>query len=187
MRRLCLQAGVLDLEVSRPIRLPRGSLVKESGLEKALNIARTHSPLGVIVFLDADDDCPKDLAVKMRSLAGNSASDLHVEIVVVNREFEAWFLAALPSLCGKRGIPIDATFLGDPEAVRDAKATLSKLKPASQPYMPTSDQAALAASMDLALAWQRSRSFRRAVSAFGACLQSANKLHTEWPPVNWTA
>ena len=92
-----------------------------------------------------------------------------VASVFVMQEFEAWLLAGVEGLCGVeradgRGrVPADAQFDGkDVEANRDAKGRLRKIVPH---YSETLDASALAQHMNLAKAAERSRSFRRLISA----------------------
>jgi len=56
-----------QLEVMRPFRLPRGRILADAGLEKAVELgARKLAADGrtgaILVLLDADDDCPAVLA-----------------------------------------------------------------------------------------------------------------------------
>ena len=50
-------------------------------------------------------------------------------VVMAQREYEAWFLAAIESLCGQRGIVSDALYPQDPEQVRGAKGVVSRFMP----------------------------------------------------------
>jgi hypothetical protein len=80
-------------------------------------------------------------------------------VVLANREFEAWFLAAAPSLSGKRGLVEGLTLPRDAERPRDCKGWLSAHRVDGRGYKPTSDQAALAATFDLQMARKHSSSF----------------------------
>jgi hypothetical protein len=79
--------------------------------------------------------------------------------VLAVKEFEAWFLAAAPSLAGKRGLPDNLEPPADPEQIRDAKGWLQKRRTDRLAYAPTVDQPALAAVVDLAQVRARSSSF----------------------------
>lgn len=68
-------------------------------------------------------------------------------MVVANREFEAWFLAAAVSLAGKRHLPPDLQPPPDPEAVHGAKEWLERR--AAGRYRETIDQVKLTAVMSL--------------------------------------
>jgi hypothetical protein len=80
--------------------------------------------------------------------AYKARSDKRVAVVLAKREFEAWYLAAAPSLAGQHGFP--EPFLGpeDPERPRDCKGLLTHARAVGQPYKETVDQAALASSFD---------------------------------------
>jgi len=77
-------------------RVPRSQLIRPGELERVLEavtrqIGRS-SP--VLVLLDADDDCPVIVARNLLERSRASHADLRVSIVVANREYEAWFIAA---------------------------------------------------------------------------------------------
>lgn len=87
-------------------------------------------------------------------------------MVVAKCEYESWFIAAVDSLQGTRGISADAEVPEDPDSIRGAKEWLRDRM--SGPYSPTADQATFTARFDMALARRRSPSFDkmwRAVSA----------------------
>src|SRR5579859_3423474 len=90
--------------VSQPIRISRSRLVKKDELEKAVTLAamRLTGPGGVLVLVDADDDCPAELGPQM--LAWAAGGNLPVSVVLAKVEFEAWFLAAATSIAGHRGL-----------------------------------------------------------------------------------
>jgi len=92
-----------DVEVLRPHRLQRGRIVAAAqDLQKALQLARLKvagADKGIVlVLLDADDDCPADLAPAL--LEKIRQPGFEASVVVAKREFEAWFLAAARSLRG---------------------------------------------------------------------------------------
>lgn len=151
------------VEFPRPHRISRGSLVAPGGVERAIaTIAEQGGPQdSVLVLLDADDDCPVDLAARLRARIRTARSDRGSSVVVANREFEAWFLAAAPSLRGRRGLARDLKVPADPEAPRDCKGWLSRHRVDGRSYRPAADQAALAAEFDLDLARYNSPSFSK--------------------------
>lgn len=77
------------------------------------------------------------------------AGAIPVEVVLAVKEFEGWFLAALTSLRGQRGIQTDAEAPPAPESVRGAKEALRRQMAPGFAYSPPTDQPALAALMDL--------------------------------------
>ena len=141
----------LVLDIPRPIRVPRQRVVKPGELEQAVRVgARLASSGGcILVLLDADTDCPKDLAPQLLQRATEARPDQHIRVVLARTEYESWFLAAAESVAGRRDIDPSATRPDDPESIRNAKGWLSKHMPSGRSYRPTLDQAALTAIFDL--------------------------------------
>lgn len=79
--------------------------------------------------------------------------------MLANREFEAWFLAAAPSLAGQHGFPAELRWVDNPEGPRDCKGVLTKARPKGHPYKETVDQAPLASIFDMKMARQHADSF----------------------------
>ena len=115
----------------------------------------------ILIVLDADDDCPVEVGTRILAWANQARNDLPIGVVIANREYEAWFLAAAQSLQGHRGLPVDLAAPSEPESVRGAKEWLSRYMRCGQPYAPTRHQASFSAQIDLELARQNSRSFRK--------------------------
>jgi uncharacterized protein DUF4276 len=162
--------------VMRPIRRPRGRLVnKPEELERAVTLAAlTVRPRGgVFVVLDCDDDCPAELAPRLLARTADAAMGLPVAVVLPNREFEAWFLAAAESIRGKRGLPPDLQPPANPEAIRGAKAWLRD-RMSGHAYSETIDQPALTALFDLNLA--------RAAHSFDKCYRELERLINHFRP-----
>lgn len=149
--------------VPTPFRQPRAKLVLASELDKAVRFVgqKVSGAGGTLVLLDADDDCP----VALRGMLSSSPSVARgpVEIVVANREFEAWFLASISSLRGHVSVADDASWAADPDEPRDAKGRLERQMVES--YKETRHQPAFCARIDVDAALTRSRSFRRFVHA----------------------
>ena len=169
IRRIAEQVSPLDPpDVLRPIRVRRQRFVKPDEVERYVNLAaiRGDAEARILVLLDADNDCPADLGPTVLQRARAARSDRRIEVVLANREYESWFIAAADSLGGTRGISAGAEVPEDPESIRGAKAWLRSRM--SGPYSPTADQATFTARLDMALARRRSPSFDkmwRAVSA----------------------
>ena len=130
--------------------------MKAGELERAVELAarQTKTDGCILVLLDADRDCPKDLAPRLLRRATKARPDRDIRVVLAKTEYEAWFLAAADSIAGKRGIAPSATPPDDPESIGNAKGWLRKRMPRDQPYRPTLDQAALSAIFDLDAARQ---------------------------------
>ena len=186
LRRLLAEAGVFDLGVGKPIRRKRFELVRESPLRHAVQLAKLRPDCSSIVILfDSDDDCPKELAPVLEQWASDEAGETPCAVVMAHREYEAWFLASIESLRGKRGIREDAEPHPRPEVPRGAKEKLEARMRRGLSYSETADQAALTAQLDLASVYARCRSFRRMVTAFGSLMRRSGVDLEEWPPSSW--
>lgn len=153
-------APTLKPLVLPPHRVSRGQLVKEEGLQRAIEfMARKVGDGGrILVLLDADDDLPCVLGPRLLTEARNHRPDRDISVVVAKREYEAWFLAAAESLRGRRGLPDELAPPPAPEEIRDAKGWLSQRM--ADGYSETVDQPALTSLFDLTAA-RRADSFDR--------------------------
>jgi hypothetical protein len=149
IRRIAEREGRADVRVLRPYRIPRQTIVRPGEIERAVDRAARSldGPGCVLVVLDADDDRPCQLGPSLAGRAGTSRRDIPSAVVIANREKEAWYLAAVESLRGKRGIPEDVTVPPNPEGIRGAKGWLTRAMGRS--YSEVTDQPALAALFDL--------------------------------------
>ena len=161
LHRLAAEFPMVELRTPKPPwRRPRGSLVAPNGIEREVESNSWVGPSGgILVILDADDDCPAQLAPELLSRAKAARPDLRVSVILAKREFEAWFLASAQSLAGRHGFQADMTAPDDPEGVRGAKEWLSRHRPKGHPYKETVDQAALASAFDIRQARKHSPSF----------------------------
>ena len=139
------------LKALPPIRVQRNSILKNGQLEKTVELAarQSGSQGRILVLLDADDDCPKQLAEEMLDRAKAARQDRIIRVVLAKREYEAWFLAAAHSVAGRRMIAKHVEPPSEPECVRGAKEWLSGHMPRGHAYSPTSDQPALTAIFDM--------------------------------------
>jgi hypothetical protein len=159
--RIAAEVGVGKLLTPTPMRVPRGKITIAGGIEKAVSAASIRVPGdgGVLVLLDADDDCPAELGPQLLDRARAARPDKRIVVVLANREFEAWFLAAAPSLAGQHGFPAKFRRVDNPEGPRDCKGVLTKARPKGQPYKETVDQAPLASIFDMKMAREHADSF----------------------------
>jgi hypothetical protein len=164
----CLDPG-LAVHVPHPIRVPKSKLLKSGELERAVELAamRVEADGGILVILDSDDDCPAQLAPDLLARTRTARWDLPSAVVLANKEFESWFLAAAQSLQGHRGLPEDLEPPAQPEAIRGAKEWLSQ-RVGTGAYSANVDQASLTNLFDLDLA-------RRAPS-FDKCYREVIRL-----------
>jgi hypothetical protein len=188
LRQLRNEAEVYDLDVNPPIRKKRSELVKEVPMREAVRLAlRQEGCAAILILFDSDDDCPGEKGPEVQTWAQNEAGETPCAVVLAHREYEAWFLAAVESLRGNRGIRNDSVSHPAPETPRGAKVQLEQRMVAGPSYTPKADQPALTAVFDMAATHRRCRSFRRLVSAFTHLATSLGAaLPDPWPPADWT-
>lgn len=152
-----------SIAVGRPIRVRRDKFLRDANEFRrmlTLAAAKAGDEGWILVVLDADDDCPTQLAADVKARAEAIVSHRRVSIVLANREYEAWFIASCTSLQGQRGFEADCAAAPPCESVRDAKGWIALHMPGRK-YREATDQAALTAAIDLEAARTASRSFRK--------------------------
>jgi Domain of unknown function (DUF4276) len=161
-------AGVSYL---RPVRVTKSRVVRQSELERAIELVRLGiSGAGaILVILDADQDCPADLGPRLMARAVPAARGCPVSVVIAKAEYECWFLAAAASLGGKRRLVEDIRTPADPESVRGAKEWLTHHMLPGNIYSPAIDQPKLTGAMDLAAA--------RISPSFARCYREVERLY----------
>ena len=94
----------------------RGRSKLLTDFEKFIRYAEGKPGCGaILVLLDADEDCPIELATRLSIKCNLFGVVMPVAIVCAKREYEAWFLASLETIKGHHGIPVEASFSGDAE------------------------------------------------------------------------
>ena len=138
----------------RPIRVQRTRIWTDDQLERAVELAarRSGEQGRILILLDADDDCPKELAAELLARAQAARQDRIIRVVLAKREYEAWFLAAARSISGRREIAETIAPPLQPESIGGAKEWLSRRMPRGRAYSPTNDQPALTAIFDMGAA-----------------------------------
>lgn len=149
------------VQFPRPFRRPRGQLKRQHRITEAVDFVRRTltPPCAILILLDADDDCPAELGPQILAWASAAHGGVPMSVVVANREYEAWFLAAAETLRGHRGLSQDLSSPPNPEGISGAKEWLALHMPRGQPYSPTPHQASFSALMDLEMARRRAPSF----------------------------
>jgi len=169
LRRLAYEMHQFNVDIKKPIRLPKQKLLKAGELERALDLAvqKCEGPCGVLVLLDADEDCPRDIAELVLNRSSTARPNVNVHAVVAKTEYEAWFLGAVESLLPEnRGLPANFE-LQQAENVQGAKEKLAEILDIF--YSETVDQPAFSSKFDLSQARANCPSFDkfwRAVQAF---------------------
>jgi hypothetical protein len=150
-------------DVQPPIRVRRDRFLnREDEFVRYLRLAaaKCGDEGWILVLLDADDDCPATFAAQVFERARACVPNRSISVVMANREYEAWFIAAAESLNGQRGFVHRADETVEPEAPRDAKGWIRE-RMRGGVYGTTTDQPAFTALMNLEQAFARSRSFRK--------------------------
>jgi hypothetical protein len=188
VRRLRDVAQAYPVDVNPPIRRHRSDFFNEVELKKAIRLAlkQEHCDAILIVFDgDGGSDCPKEDGPRILTWAATEAAGKPCAVVMAYREYEAWFLASIESLRGRRGIRPDADSHPQPELPRGAKEQLEQRMQPGESYQETADQPALSAVFDMRPAYQKCRSFRHLVEAFGDLLAASGIALPVWPPAAW--
>lgn len=140
----------------------RNNLLKEGGLERFLKLARTEPQCdGVLVLIDADEDCAANLAKDLAARAERLHLPFPVAIVCAKCEYEAWFLASLEAIRGSCDISHDARFEGNVEEIQGPKGWLTRQMPRGTIYRETHHQVRMTEQLEPELVREKSRSFRR--------------------------
>lgn len=150
-------------QVLEPIRVRRDQFLnRDDAFIKYLMLAaaKCGEDGWVLVLLDADDDCPAELGAVIMERVQTYVPHRKVSVVLANREYEAWFIAAARSLHGTRGFAVDPNEHLDPETPRNAKGWIGT-RMAGGTYREIVDQPAFSALMDLQQTFDHSRSFRK--------------------------
>jgi len=156
------------IDVATPIRVHRDRFLQRDDefRRHLLHAANKSGEDGwLLILFDADDDCPAELGQQTLARARACVPHRRISVVLPNREYEAWFLAAARSLDGKRGFRCDPREAIEAERPRNAKLWMTQHMPGGTYHVMT-DQAAFSAVMDLEQAHAGSRSFRKLCSEF---------------------
>lgn len=151
------------VQALQPIRVRRDKFLnKDEEFRRQLLLAAAKSGEDgwVLIVLDADDDCPATLGSQIYQRAQQYIPHRRLSVVLANREFEAWFIAAAPSLQGFRGFGLVNGETVQAEIPRNAKGWI-KERMQGGAYSEILDPPAFAARIDLQQAYDNSRSFRK--------------------------
>jgi hypothetical protein len=162
----------VQLRIPEPFMAGRNKLIKPGEIERTIELVarRLTAPRGILILIDADDDCPARLGPELLARATAARPDVPIGVVLANREYEAWFLAAIESLAGHCGLPTELPPFPAPESIRGVKERLSALMGRSRAYSPTLDQPRLTSQFDMEIARQRSASFDKCWREVGQLL-----------------
>ncbi len=176
VRRILYQQQLWHWSVSQPIQAGGLSKLKKKLAEFVAHAQKKKDCGGILILLDLDDGCPAyeaaDLAEQVRQLYLLCP----VAIVFAHREYEAWFLASIEYIArdNSNSLPSNLKYEGEVERSRGVKEWLTSQMPPGQGYKPTLDQAGFTNLIDVDVAQQRSRSFRRLCHAIKEVVRIAD-------------
>ena len=186
LRRFIEAAQAWEIKIARPLRGTRYQLARREDLQKFIRVALKQPECrAILVLLDGDLECPAEFGPRLQIWAAEAAQPVPCRVVIAHAEYEAWFLAAIESLRGYRGIRNDAEPFPEPEKYRGAKEQLETRMQVGDKYRERTDQPALSGRLSLADAYRRSRSFRKLVGSFGFLAQAMGQDINAWPPSAW--
>jgi len=174
LRRILALYEKWNWSVARPIQV--GNLIKlKMKLSSFIKYALKYKDCaGILILLDLDDGCPAIENKNLTELINRLYLHCPVTIVFAHREYEAWFLASIEAIARDQNnkFPHNLVFTKDVESKRGVKEWLSSQLPSGYSYKPTVDQARLTNLIDINVAQQRSRSFRRLCHAVEQIVKS---------------
>jgi hypothetical protein len=169
LRRLWMELGGEYIEIlGPPIRRKRSDFERRNELERAVGLAAsklkhapaTNDPSLVLILFDRDpsQQPPCQLGPQAKNWARSAYAHLDIECVVVNVEYETWFVAAAESLGKYLELDTGEAVPDLPEQQRCGKGWIEARFRGAK-YSETQDQPRMSATMDFASARQRSPSF----------------------------
>ena len=162
LRKILERLERYDVQISKPKNANgRSNLTKTEGLERFIKYAWKERDCGaILVLLDAENECPREIAREFGTRVEALGVLFPVIIVVAKRMYEAWIVASITTIAGRFGLPQNLTCPPDAEAIPNPKSWIDQRMPAGRAYKETQDQEAMTALIDLDLA-SSCRSFRR--------------------------
>jgi len=144
----------------------RHQLTQIGGFEKYIyHCIRIDKADGILILLDADDDCPIDLAQDFYMRVQQMNIHVPIALVCAKCEYEAWFLANIDALIQNGLLKSDVTYhTSKIEEKRDVKGWLSSNMPSGK-YKEVTDQLKMTRYIEFERTSDLSRSFRRLTHA----------------------
>jgi hypothetical protein len=178
LRKLLVESSIYNVAVAPAKNAHgRGNLDKKGGLERFIRYAWKDPECGAImVLVDSDDDCPKELALSYAHRIEALGVLFPVVIVCAKRMYETWLVASFETIAGhdiegRRG-PSAEVPQTDVESIGNCKTWITDRMAPGRIYKETTDQEAMTHLLDASKAISRSRSFRRLVHAVGEAVQA---------------
>lgn len=147
------------IQKSKTQLIPKKGLLNETEWEDAITLAsqRVGDRGAILILLDADYECPKEMGPKISELVTRIRPERQIGIVLANTEYESWFVAAIESLSGKHGLK---EYLKFQDASKNAgKSWIKNQMLKDEKYQETRNQLKMTREFDMQLARSRSDSF----------------------------
>ena len=180
--KLLREQGRYDIQIETPQNAHGcGNLTTPGGLERFVQNAWTKRDCGaVLVLVDADEQCPIEMAANFSRRISAIGVRFPVVVVAAKCEYEAWFLASLETIAGVPldngyGLPAGLVYLEEAEERIGVKGWLTRQFPKDRIYKETLDQAAMTRLLDPERVRQRSRSFRRLCHALEEAVKAMDQ------------
>ena len=147
---------IYDVDVIHPYRYGDFSKVAKNFVRQVLAASKENAP--ILWTMDCDDGSPGE---RVRFLEEQLPRDVHVPVkfAFFRREYECMFLAEHQCLVTELRVSPDGR-VGEPEAIRGAKACITRMMARGTAYKEMVHQVRLTAKMDLAVALENSASLR---------------------------
>jgi len=128
----------------------------------------------VLICLDADDDCPVELATDLLKRARAARADAPLACVLAKRMFENWIVAGASKLAGKHGFP-DQMQMPKPGTYEDCNGAnwierQLRTRDPRRTYKKLIDAPIFIRAMGLAECLSNSRSFRKLHDELKKCV-----------------
>ena len=186
---------ILDEEFGRPDILAlkpinaKGKPRLLNKVEKLVKLAEQKSCHGILIIIDADEECP---FLRAKCIV-NRVLSIHVQvpvaIVYARAEYETWFICSLSKSSGEGirevlEIPDTINAPENVEAIRSAKGWLDRNMPQDKAYKEKPHQRQLTRYIDFKITYSRSRSFRRLYHAIEELVDAIDRGAPTVSPTN---
>ena len=193
--KLLTEMGRSDIQIEHPQNAHGcGNLTTSGGIERFVKNAWTKRECGaVLILVDADKQCPVQIAADFSRRIIAIGVRFPVVIVVAKCEYETWFLASLETIAGVplnggHALPADLVYPDEVEDRVGVKGWITQQFPKGRIYKETIDQASMTRLIDLERVRQRSHSFRRLCHALTEAIDAIDQslvIVTPEPPIQF--
>ncbi len=172
------------LQVLKPFRGRRDALVHPNGVvlgqmvhKQFLKLhAKTKKEVDatslLLILLDAEDDCPAELAPKLLRIAIDVCKDAQIACVLAKKMFENWIVAGCKTLAGKHRLPDDLQPPKNPEDYKGAAWLEAQIKrqDKKRKYRKPIDAEVFVQSMNVTTCLETAPSFAKLCRELQKCL-----------------